>query len=84
MMSMENGKSPGIDGLTVEFYKTLWPVIGEELLAVFNDSLKRGLLPLSCRRAVITLLPKKVIFSVSAIGALFLCYVQNIKFCLKL
>ncbi len=59
MMSMENGKSPGIDGLTVEFYKTLWPVIGEELLAVFNDSLKRGLLPLSCRRAVITLLPKK-------------------------
>ncbi len=59
MMSMENGKSPGIDGLTVEFYKTLWPVIGEELLAVFNDSLKRGLLPLSCRRAVITLLPKR-------------------------
>jgi len=59
MMSMENGKSPGIDGLPVEFYKTLWPVIGEDLLTVLNDSLKTGLLPLSCRRAVITLLPKK-------------------------
>lgn len=59
MMSLDNGKSPGIDGLPVEFYKTLWPVIGEDLLTVFNDSLKRGLLPLSCRRAVITLLPKK-------------------------
>ncbi|XDV54613.1 hypothetical protein PO909_022862 [Leuciscus waleckii] len=59
MMSMENGKSPGIDGLPVEFYKALWPVIGEDLLTVLNDSLERGLLPLSCRRAVITLLPKK-------------------------
>ncbi|KAG1925668.1 hypothetical protein F2P79_025375 [Pimephales promelas] len=59
MMSIENGKSPGIDGLPVEFYKTLWPVIGEDLLTVLNDSLKTGLLPLSCRRAVITLLPKK-------------------------
>lgn len=56
---MENGKSSGIDGLTVEFYKTLWPVIGEDLLAVFNDCLKSGLLPLSCRRAVITLLLNK-------------------------
>lgn len=41
MMTMENGKSPGIDGLTVEFYKTLWPAIGEELLAVFKDCLKK-------------------------------------------
>ncbi|KAI3358172.1 hypothetical protein L3Q82_003167 [Scortum barcoo] len=31
----------------------------EDLLEVFNDCLERGRLPLSCRRAVITLLPKK-------------------------
>ncbi len=59
LQSMENGKAPGIDGIPVEFYKAFWPVIGEDLLAVLSDSLVRGLLPLSCRRAVLTLLPKK-------------------------
>ncbi len=59
MMGMENGKSPGIDGLPIEFYKTFWPVLREDLLVVFDESLTNGFLPLSCRRAVITLLPKK-------------------------
>lgn len=27
MMNMENGKTPGIDGIPVDFYKMLWPVI---------------------------------------------------------
>lgn len=34
-------------------------MLGSDLLSVLNDSLAGGLLPLSCRRAVITLLPKK-------------------------
>lgn len=59
MMGMENGKSPGIDGLPIEFYKTFWPILREDLLVVFDESLINGILPLSCRRAVITLLPKK-------------------------
>ena len=59
LMSLGNGKAPGIDGLPVDFYKSFWPVIGEDFLEVFRDSLRKGLLPLSCRRAVITLLPKK-------------------------
>ncbi|KAK0141819.1 Transposon TX1 uncharacterized protein [Merluccius polli] len=59
LMNMQGGKAPGIDGLTVEFYKAFWDVIGEDLMAVLNESLAVGLLPLSCRRAVITLLPKK-------------------------
>lgn len=33
--------------------------IGEDLLEVISDSLSGGRLPLSCRRAVLTLLPKK-------------------------
>lgn len=59
LQSMENGKAPGIDRIPVEFYKAFWPVIGGDLLAVLSDSLVGGLLPLSCRRAVLTLLPKK-------------------------
>lgn len=59
LQSMESGKTPGIDGLPAEFLKTFWSEIGVDLLEVFNDSLLKGRLPLSCRRAVVTLLPKK-------------------------
>ena len=59
LMGMENGRAPGIDGLPVEFYKCFWPVVGKDLQEVLNDSFEKGMLPLSCRRAVLTLLPKK-------------------------
>ncbi|KAI3364562.1 hypothetical protein L3Q82_011348, partial [Scortum barcoo] len=59
LMSLQNGKAPGIDGLPVDFYKSFWSVLGEDLLEVIMDCLETGRLPLSCRRAVITLLPKK-------------------------
>lgn len=41
------------------FFKDLWSVLGNDLLEVLNGSLSGGALPLSCRRAVIALLPKK-------------------------
>ncbi|KAK3517608.1 hypothetical protein QTP70_012967 [Hemibagrus guttatus] len=56
---MENGRAPGIDGLPVEFYKAFWAVIRQDVLEVLRDSMNVGQLPLSCRRAVLTLLPKK-------------------------
>ncbi len=59
LQSMECGRAPGIDGLSADFYKSFWPEIGADLLAVINESLSSGRLPLSCRRAVLTLLPKK-------------------------
>uniref|UniRef100_A0A8C2GDM5 Reverse transcriptase domain-containing protein n=1 Tax=Cyprinus carpio TaxID=7962 RepID=A0A8C2GDM5_CYPCA len=59
LQSMESGRAPGIDGLPVDFYKTFWVEMGVDLLEVLNDCLSKGRLPLSCRRAVITLLPKK-------------------------
>ncbi|KAI3364782.1 hypothetical protein L3Q82_000910 [Scortum barcoo] len=34
-------------------------VVGEDMLEVFQESFRSGFLPQSCRRAVITLLPKK-------------------------
>ncbi|KAI3359010.1 hypothetical protein L3Q82_015394, partial [Scortum barcoo] len=60
LMSLKSGKAPGIDGLPVDFYKSFWSVLGEDLHWRFlTNCLERGRLPLSCRRAVITLLPKK-------------------------
>ncbi|KAK3519486.1 hypothetical protein QTP70_031702 [Hemibagrus guttatus] len=57
--SMQNGHSPGIDGLLVEFFKAFWSVIGQDLLEVLRASINEGRLPLSSHRAVLTLLPKK-------------------------
>lgn len=60
LQSLQSRKAPGIDGLPADFYKVFWPVLGEDLLVVLRDSLSKGQLPLNCRRAVLTLLPKKV------------------------
>lgn len=56
---MESGKAHGIDGLPVDFYKLFWTELGGDLLSVLNESQAEGQLPLSCRRAVLSLLPKK-------------------------
>ncbi|KAK3538385.1 hypothetical protein QTP86_001554 [Hemibagrus guttatus] len=57
--TMPGGKAPGIDSLPVEFYKFFWKELGEDLLEVLEESCRERCLPLSSRRAVITLLPKK-------------------------
>lgn len=55
-------KDPGIDGLPVEFHREFWAVLGKDSLAVLNESLAERSLRLSCRRAVITLLPKMMTY----------------------
>ncbi len=52
-------KAPGIDGLPTEFYKHFWNVIKEDMLEVFKESFEKQELPTSCKRAVLSLLPKK-------------------------
>ncbi len=59
LQGMNSGKVPGIDGLPVEFYKKNLDSVRGGPFAGANDSLGSGKLPLSSRRAVITLLPKK-------------------------
>ncbi|CAM2120088.1 unnamed protein product [Caretta caretta] len=56
---MPTNKSPGMDGLMVEFYHMFWDVLGPDLVTVWAESLQSGVLPLSCRRTVLALLPKK-------------------------
>lgn len=82
LLEKESGRAPGADGLQVKIYKAFWAVVGENLLVVLNESLAEGSFPLSCRRAVITLLPKKKkqIYTKTRTGNLYICYAQTLKF----
>ena len=57
--TMRCNKTPGKDGLPWEFYQHFWPILGDDLVAVFNSCFDSGKLPLSQRSALITLLYKK-------------------------
>ena len=59
VLQLGNNKSPGLDGLTSEFYRTFWPTLKDDYLSVLNYAIESGTLPHSFRRAVITLIPKK-------------------------
>ena len=52
-------KSPGNDGLPIEFYLKFWTEIGPVLVKSFTYSIAEGLLTTSQRQAVISLLDKK-------------------------
>ena len=56
--TFKENKSPGNDGLTIEFYKFFWDKINTSLLSSFNESFQKGELSSSQRQAVITLLQK--------------------------
>jgi exonuclease III len=56
---MQREKSPGSDGLTVEFYLALWHVIGADFAEVLNSCILCGALSPSMREAIIVLLFKK-------------------------
>ena len=51
-------KSPGLDGLSYELYKTTFTEVGPPLLDAFNAMLAEGILTASLRQGVVRLLPK--------------------------
>jgi len=55
----QNNKYPGNDGLTVEFYKAFWHVLGELMVDSLNDFYDRVELSNSQKKAIITLIEKK-------------------------
>ena len=59
VMTLKSDKVPGIDGLTVEFYRKFWKSLSPFLMAMNQYSFKDGLFPESVRQGLITLLPKK-------------------------
>ena len=45
LLGIAKGKSPGSDGLPMEFYVAFWKLLSGDLVDVFNASLETGLLP---------------------------------------
>ncbi|CAM2106943.1 unnamed protein product [Caretta caretta] len=45
---MPTNKSPGMDGLTVEFYRAFWDIFGPDLATVWAESFQGGVFPLFC------------------------------------
>ena len=59
LLGMAKGKSPGSDGLPLEFRVAFWDLLGGDLVNVFNASLEDGLPPFSQSEALIALIFKK-------------------------
>ena len=60
IQSMENGKSPGIDGIPIEFYKEFIETIKKDLQKIFNEILfTNKKTPKSSNQAIITFDTKK-------------------------
>ena len=56
---LANNKSPGMDGIPVEFYKKFWNQIGEYVYDSFIQAFDKGELSDSQRKGVINFIPKK-------------------------
>ena len=59
LKTFQKNKTPGNDGLTVEFYLVFWPIVGKHLTDCFNYVHDPGKLSNSQKQVVITLLEKK-------------------------
>ncbi len=59
LKEMKNGKSPGSDGYTSEFYKFFWKKIGDFLVRSLNEAHRNGELSITQRYGVIICIPKK-------------------------
>ena len=55
----QNNKTPGNDGIPIEFYKKFWPLISEPFILCTNECFEKGEMSCSQKQAVITLIEKK-------------------------
>ena len=57
--SFNNNKTPGNDGIPIEFYRKFWPLIGDSFIRCVNECFDKGEMSSSQKQAVITLIEKK-------------------------
>ena len=58
LKKMKNNKSPGLDGYSPEFFKKIWPQLGDFFLESINNNFEKGALAQSQTEGIITCLPK--------------------------
>ena len=58
-MFIARGKSPGSDGLPMEFYVKFWPILGTGFVNVLNSCYLSAVMSLTQRRGLISLIFKK-------------------------
>ena len=58
LWDMSRGKSPGPDGIVLEFYKVCWNFLGAEFTSMINESVREGRLPPGVTQGMIVLLHK--------------------------
>lgn len=56
LKGFKKGKSPGMDGLPLEFYLTFWDILAHDLLTVFKEFETLESLPNSFRVGTVKLL----------------------------
>ena len=56
--SMQNGKTPGSDGIPVEFYKVFWTRIKPIFLDMVEETYRNGILHNTAREGILNLIPK--------------------------
>ena len=52
-------KTPGTDGLSVEFYLRFWSLLGEEMVQSLNYAYEHGQLNITQKQGIIKVIPKK-------------------------
>ena len=59
LSKMDGNRSPGLDGLSTEFYKTFWNELGDLIVDSFNEAFENGMLSDPCNISVLSLIFKK-------------------------
>ena len=57
--SFQNNKTPGNDGISIEFHKEFWSLISDPFINSINECFEKGEMSVSQKQAVITLIEKK-------------------------
>ena len=59
LFAMPANKSPGPDGYSSEFFKTAWPIIGNDFVVAIQSVFRFGFLPKGVNSTILALIPKK-------------------------